>query len=115
MKDMLVKGSLAAGMLLALSGCETAYTRVNEVRLVAEPFVFRSRDDLLLEQRKCINTHALLADCSTSANTGFRLQDNVRENVYDNLSDKLFAGSSRSGKKSRFRLKKDRLEWQYKF
>jgi hypothetical protein len=40
--------------------------------------------------------------------------DSMRENVFDNLSDRLFA-NGRSNPKVRWRLKRDRVEWQYRF
>lgn len=108
-------GWVAAGMLSGLSGCGSTYMPISEVRQMAQPFMLRSHDEVLLEQRKCTNTRVLLADCDSRLNTTFRLREDVRENVYENLSDKLFGNSSSGNSHSHWRLKKDRVEWQYKF
>lgn len=111
------KGLLLAGTLLGMTACGTVPTPLayDSVRLIAQPFALRS-NDLLLERRVCAASNQLMLDCEqiTTRSNNFRFQDNVRDNVYDNLSDKLFA-SGGPHKKSRWRLKKDRVEWQYKF
>lgn len=114
MKQTALKGLPVVVALLGVTACGTvAPLRYDNVRLITQPFVVRS-NDLLLEQRVCTNSNQLMRDCETLANNHFRLEDNVRDNVYENLSDKLFSGGG-AHKKSRWRLKKDRVEWQYKF
>lgn len=114
MKQTVFKGLLVATTLLGVTACgTTAPLRYDNVRLITQPFVVRS-NDLLMENRVCANSSQLMRDCETLASNQFRLEDNVRDNVYENLSDKLFSGGKRH-KKSHWRLKKDRVEWQYKF
>lgn len=109
-------GLLLSVTILGVSGCGTTMPSVpyDSIRLMAKPFALRS-NDLLLEQRLCANSNLLMRDCETVVRSQFRMKDNVRNNVYDKLSDKLFAAGATSSKKARWRLRRDRVEWQYKF
>ena len=110
-------GLLLSVTILGISGCGATMPPslpYDSIRLMAKPFALRS-NDVLLEQRLCANSNLLMRDCETVARSQFRMKDNVRNNVYDKLSDKLFAAGATSSKKARWRLRRDRVEWQYKF
>lgn len=114
MKRVLAKGLLAVGVLLAISGCETNKLSYANMRMIEQPFSLRSNDPLL-DQRLCSSSASYKADCDgIPRTTAYAFRENMRANVYDNLSDRLFS-SNVGGKKARWRLKKDRVEWQYRF
>ncbi|MGB3916871.1 hypothetical protein J9253_05470 [Thiothrix litoralis] len=123
MKMMAVKGLLLSATMVGVTACGTPPSSLpyDSIRLMAQPFALRPneiRNDMLLEQRLCANSNLLMRDCKTAVRSESRLkerlQNNVRENFYDNLSGKLFA-NGHSSSKAHWRLKRDRVEWQYKF
>ncbi|QQZ27458.1 hypothetical protein HMY34_01060 [Thiothrix subterranea] len=114
-KTASVKGLLMLGMLLNVTACGTVSTPLSyhSIHSITKPFALRTHD-MQLQQRQCTNSYLLMQDCDAVVRRDFRLRDNVRENVFDNLSDRLFA-NGRSNGKARWRLKRDRVEWQYRF
>ena len=114
-KATAVKGLLMAGMLLSVTACGSVSAPLpyDAMRLMAKPFALRT-NDMQLQQRQCVNSNVLMRDCEMAVRREFRLDENVRENVFDNLSDRLFA-NGHSNHKTRWRLKRDRVEWQYRF
>ncbi|WMP17527.1 hypothetical protein [Thiothrix lacustris] len=120
---MMAKGLMLLAMAFCVTACSTPTSSLpyESIRLIAKPFALRPaemRNDMLLEQRLCANSNLLMRDCEAAVRSESHLkerwQDNVRGNLYDNLSDKLFAKSGLSHK-THWRLKRDRVEWQYKF
>ncbi|UJS22762.1 hypothetical protein [Thiothrix winogradskyi] len=114
-KATAVKGLLMLGMLLNLTACGTASAPLSydSIHSITQPLALRT-NDMQLQQRQCTNSYLLMQDCDTVVRRDVRLSENVRENVFDNLSDRLFA-NGRSNAKARWRLKRDRVEWQYRF
>lgn len=114
-KATAVKGLLMLGVLLNVTACGTASMPLSydSIPLITKPFALRA-SDVQLQQRQCMNSYLLMQDCDVVARRDFRISENVRENVFDNLSDKVFA-NGRSNAKARWRLKRDRVEWQYRF
>ncbi|MEB4592696.1 hypothetical protein VSS37_17060 [Candidatus Thiothrix sp. Deng01] len=112
MKQTLVKGLLAGGMLLVVSGCETSRVAYRDLQLMEQPFTLRSSNPDL-DLRLCRSAAPYLADCEARRASYNSMRDNVRENVYDSLYDRLFTQDG--GGKTHWRMKKNRLEWQYRF
>lgn len=114
-KATAVKGLLMLGMLLNLTACGTVSAPLSyeSIRLIDKPLALRA-NDMQLQQRQCTNSYLLMQDCDTVKRRDARISENVRENVFDNLSDKVFA-KSRANAKARWRLRRDRVEWQYRF
>lgn len=127
MKNTTVKGLLLAGGMLAVVGCTnnpSAPRLSNTIQpMVMKPQTLNPLPDFAREHMPgCRRDNSLLADnCGLESRsaTGGMLADSMRDGMFDNLSGRLASGMSGSSrkknKKSRWRLKRDRVEWQYKF
>lgn len=122
-----VKGLLLTGGMLLAAGC----TPTNPVPrlmsgntqqpMVMKPFALNPMPDFAWGAPVCRRDDSLFPSCGLEnrSTTRSMLVGGIRENMFDNLSDRLttaFSGDShKRNKNSRWRLKRDRVEWQYKF
>lgn len=120
-----VKGMLVTGILLALTGCaatpahklDARFSALNTIKSI-DPFTLRTAPSVSLEQRDCMRNGSLFVNCQMmkQEETRHMLAEGMRTGLYDQLSDRLFANDSvKKNRNSRWRLKRDRVEWQYKF
>lgn len=127
MKNTTVKGLLLAGGMLAVAGC-THTPAVPHLGNAMQPMVMKPQTlnplpDFAREQMPgCRRDDSLLINncgLESRSTTGSMLADSMRDGMFDNLSGRLVSGMSgtsrKKNKKSRWRLKRDRVEWQYKF
>lgn len=115
---MTVKASGWVSVLavLALSGCGTTASTSNVASLSGSgwsPVKVATRDLMPAPEDECL---AILpaSECKHAKQQSAR---QMREAALDNLSDNFLNRNKRPDriKQSRMRLKRDRVEWQYKF
>lgn len=120
-----VKGVLLTGGVLLIVGCSTTHPAphlTNNVQpMVMRSFALNPVPDFALEPPVCRRDESLFSDCGMESRSTTRsmLAEGMRENMMDNLSERLVSGlagdSHKKNRNTNWRVKPNRLEWQYKF